>query len=314
MRREKTVVFLFLMTSMFVMGSLPFTERSSGRDIKGGLGPAYAEPEIDIIMSPASYQVNVQPGEDGFVNMFGTVRCEMPSYMPPNVYCIVTLSVDAGEWTAYYPPDLMFSKQVVERTFTASVQVPIGSSPDESRDVFISGRWSYSPGVQGGTTETESVHVEVLPYVFLAYKTEMTNRTIEIGETGTVTVEIENQGTQEAMVTLMIRSDSELMQVDLDKKTMTIPPHQTEEVTITFKQSSGKGGIFTITLMADDPEHGNPSAVRFTFKVFTKEKGFLSSSTRFIVPIGTAAAVILLGAGSVFLIMKLRKRRRSRIG
>ncbi|MBN1390235.1 MAG: hypothetical protein JXA22_06300 [Candidatus Thermoplasmatota archaeon] len=297
--------------SLLLLTVLPIFNEVSGERNGEVLGPVYAEPEIDIQITPGRYQANVQPGQDGLVTILGNVLCDMPPYTPSGVYCVVHIFVDAGGWFTSEPPDLVFSRATVSRDFTITLLVPMESTPDSSRDVRISGMWEYSPGTQGGTTETESVYVEVLPYVFLLFRTERYNSTIEIGETGTYVIEIENRGTCDASVSLMSSADSEIMETRMDRDHLDIPAKQIMAVELSFEQPSGPEGDHTVTLAAQDVEHGGQDAILYTFKVTTKEKGSIFSSVPYLTPIIIALLVALLSIGSVILVIKLRERRMS---
>lgn len=312
MRSDPCITALFsLSLSLLLLMDLPISTEASDEWSREVLGPMYGEPEIDIEITPGSYEANVQPGKDGIVNVYGTVHCEMPPYTPSGVYCIVTLFVDAGGWYAPAPPDLIFSKSTVSRGFSITILVPIESSPDDSRDVLISGMWDYSPGTQAGTTETESVHVEVLPYVFLLFITERYNRTIEIGEKGTYSIEIENRGTRDASVTLMSISDSGVLRTELNSRSLDIPSNRMGEVELSFEQTSGPEGVYTVTLIAQDVEYGGQEPIIFTFKVTTRDKKFSLSSIPYLTYI-IIALVIISFLGGAFLLGRwaLGKKRR----
>ncbi|MBN1538708.1 MAG: hypothetical protein JW939_01080 [Candidatus Thermoplasmatota archaeon] len=304
--RTLSISLSFLLIVSMVSWIFPGASCGRSRDI---LGPMYGEPEIDIEIMPGKYQANVQPGQDGLVTILGRVLCDMPPYTPSGVYCIVTLFVDAGGWYAPEQPELIFSKATVSREFSITIMVPIESSPNESRDVSISGMWDYSPGTQGGTTETESVHVDVLPYVYLLFRTESHNTTIDIGERSTYAIEIENRGTSDASVTLMSRSDSEVLRTELNSGSLDIPPKQIGEVELSFEQPSGPEGVYTVTLSAQDVEHGGQEPIIFTFKVTTREKGFSITSVPYLIYIIIALVMILCLGGATVLGRKVFRKK-----
>ena len=309
MRRTRKWTLIASIFAILVSIALP-SVISAVEGIGDRLGPLQGEPEIDIQITPAKHEAHVGPGDDGIVTISGTVICEVPPYIPSNVYCVVQLSASTGGWPSSNPPQLAFSNSQTQQSFTINVQVPLFTPPDESRDIQITGTWMYSPGTQGGTTETENVFVTVLPYVYLVLSSDGENATIEVGEETTFTVDIENRGTETATVSMSASADDDRMEVVLERTSTEIGPHQTVQVGLTAGQASGSQGQFTITMTAEDSTHGTQGPIRLTFKVITREKEFSITSIPYLTPIMIVAVIILLVAGSALIGRKIIRTRR----
>lgn len=304
MRKMRSFVVILVMIILglsFPVLNACSIENEIDRDV---LGPLVGEPEIDIQIAPGNHRAYVEPGQSGIVTVTGTVFCEIP--WDPNVqYLVVTLRGDAGEWPTSNPPSLTFSKAQKQQSFTMSVQVPIETPPDESRDLVITGTWQYSPGTQSGNTETEYVYIEVMPYAYLDMDWDAGNTTLFIGETESFEVEIINQGTMAANVNLACHSDSGDVEIELNKGYLQIPAHQREKVTVKFGQPSGSQRIHKITFSAEDIENSRQGPVQRSFTLFTKEKTVTDRLGQYLIP-----GVIIIGLILVLIIFFVIYRKR----
>ncbi|MGA1794032.1 MAG: choice-of-anchor T family protein [Thermoplasmatota archaeon] len=312
MRREILMSYRLSLVALATICILLSFAEVSGSGIDGGLGPLYAEPEIDIEITPGKYDARVGPNDEGIVTIIGTVTCQMPSFMPPNVYCVVSLSANTAGWESSDPADLAFSAATTIRTFSMQIQVPLLTPPEESRDIQISGTWTYSPGTQSGSTESETVFITVLPYVHIIITADGSNTTIEIGERSTFTIELENRGTGTASVAMAAAADDERMTVELDKRFVEIPPHRKVQVLLTVQQTSGSQGHFYIKFSAEETNQGTQGPLSMTFQVFSKDKSFSISSIPYLTPIIIVVVFALVITGSLILFLKLRSRRKGR--
>ena len=189
-RKRYTLIF-------FVSISILLTSISVGSSGEPS-GPMAGEPEITLVIEQESVKVYVDPDSDGIVTLTGEVTCEMPSYIPNNVFCVVNLRGDAGGWPVSVPAELTFSKSISVNHFSMSVQVPLKSSVDESRDVFVSGTWYYSPGNQGGSVNSDSAYIEVQPYSYIEIQNTDLNISLTGGSSKTVQVSLINTGNSNA--------------------------------------------------------------------------------------------------------------------
>jgi hypothetical protein len=270
------------------------------------LGPMVGEPEIDIQITPGNHRAYVCPGDDGIVTITGTVYAEIP--WDPNVqYLVVNLMGDAGGWPVSNPPSLTFSRAQKQQSFTLSVQVPIETPPDESRDLVISGTWQYSPGVQSGNTETEYVFIDILPYVYLDLDWDVSNITLFVDESDTFEVEVLNRGTMSANAHLRCYSDSGEVEFELSTTIIEIGAHQRKKVEVKFGQSSGSPRIHKITFTAEDPENSRHGPVQRTFTFITKDKTVADRIGQYIVP-GVVILIIVMIIISI--LIYIRKRRK----
>jgi hypothetical protein len=181
---------------------------------------AVGSPAITIRIDQASQNVSVEPGNDGILVFTGMVEAVMP-YSPDVQQLIITLMPEAEDWPVSQPPTLIFNSTVTELPFEVTVQVPIGTphmKEDSSSGYMleISGRWSYSPGITGGTIPTATALINVDPYFGLALGCNNPYISTERGETATFELIVINEGNTNEVVRLEIDNDRELLSRDVD--------------------------------------------------------------------------------------------------
>jgi hypothetical protein len=248
-------------------------------------------PEIDIEITSTDHRAHVAPNEDGVVTITGRISANV-KWTPKVQSMVVNLTAQAGDWMVSDIPAMHFRHQ--DLVFTTTVQVPPLTHPEESRDLIIKGEWYYEPREEGnGTIETKEVHIEVMPFGHLEMDIDTENTTLYISESYTCKVTIKNLGTATARVDLHCNSDSREIEFILSDKYIEIPPNQSGEIEVEFKQSSGSPGTHIISITAEDRKYG---PINRSFTLITKERSFIEKALPFII-----SGIVIICALSIFI-------------
>jgi len=170
---------------------------------------AVGEPDIVVTIAQPKQTAYVKPGQDGILTFTGTVEADIP-WAPSFQYLIVELSADAGGWPVSNPPALIFSRQTTMRSFSLSVQVPIGTSSTIQRDLVITGRWSYSPGVLGGNIPPSTAIIVVDWYSQFDISSKDPIVEAERDDRVVMSLLVENEGNSNDRISLEIENIDDL--------------------------------------------------------------------------------------------------------
>lgn len=270
-------------------------------------GPSAGAPTIEIVIDQSRYQVDVEPGADGVLRVTGTIHCDLPPSTPPGQYCIVNLQADAGGWPVSVPPAFVFDRTHEEEDFSIEIQVPIETSQTTTGQLSVSGRWSYSPGVGGGTVPASTAIILVKPYSRLAFSFDKENNTASVGDWGELKITITNEGNAGDEVRLSIDDVPEGLDAYLEEEYLRIPEKQSKTTILNFKQSSGTPGTYQISISAEGLHNGSRSELQHSVVVQTK-LSFKSMITTPFVIIPLVLVLIVAGIIAFRLIRKKMKR------
>lgn len=170
---------------------------------------AVGQPDIAVTINQPRQTAYVKPGQDGIVTFTGTVEVKIP-WDPSFQYLVVELEADAGGWPVSNPPALIFSRQTTMRTFSLSVQVPIGTSSKTKGELVISGRWSYSPGILSGEVPPSTAIIVVDWYSQFDISCNDPIVEAERDDRVGISILVENEGNGDDRVRLEIENIEEL--------------------------------------------------------------------------------------------------------
>lgn len=267
------------------------------------------EPEITLTIDQESVKANVDPNSDGVVTLTGEVTCEMPSYIPNNVYCVVELRADAGGWPVSVPPELTFSQSISVNNFAISAVVPLESPTTESRDVFLSGTWYYSPGNQGGSVNSDSAYIEIQPYSYLEVQNTEVNISLDGGSSRSVQVSVTNSGNSNADIMVGATADDPSIEVEIEETQYTISPNQKAEVELKIKDTKNENGLYQVTFWVESVDYSNQGRVTRNFRVQVKEDRFSIDDIPFLIP-GAVLIVVAIAIGAGFMFLRKRRSRK----
>jgi hypothetical protein len=206
---------------------------------------AFGTPAITIRIAQPKQVAYVAPGQDGIVTFTGTVEAQIP-WAPSIQYLVVTLTADAGGWPVSNPPALTFSRTQNQQSFSLSVQVPIETSK----------RWSYSPGITGGTIPPATAIIVVDQYYQFSVGCEKPYVQVQPGSSLGFRLRLINEGNANDRLRVEVQNLKELadmgwtLQLSLDK--FAVPEKQekvlTVSVTTPVKWNVWKNDVTTIQI------------------------------------------------------------------
>ncbi len=291
-----SLVSFLLLTSFFLLTEV------DGRIEKPMAGP----PDIQIIINEERVQVNVEPGNNGIVRFTGTVQCDMPPSTPPGQTCYVTLIADAGGWAFSLPDSMEFDWNHNQEDFTVSVQVPVETSSMVSGKLSISGKWRYSPGTLGGTADSSTAIIEILPYSQLQVSTDPDNNTVSVGGWGEIELSITNEGNVNDDIKLKLENIPDGIEAYLEDDLISVPEKQTKIVILKIQQPNGAPKTSQLNVIATGSYNGTRSSdtqpVVFTTTISVRS---VFTTLYIIIP-----AIILLLIIGLIVLRKMMKRRK----
>ncbi|MEA3558215.1 MAG: choice-of-anchor T family protein [Candidatus Thermoplasmatota archaeon] len=199
---------------------------------------AVGAPAITIQLAQAKQTAYVAPGQDGIVSFTGTAEAQIP-YSPGIQYLVINLQADAGGWPVSVPPALTFSKAQKTQSFTISVQVPIETSQSAMGQLAVSGRWSYSPGIGGGTIPASTAIIFVKQYYQFSIGCEKPYQEVNPGQSLGFKLRLINEGNANDRLRVEIlnwdqlSADDWTIQLSQDKFAVMEKTEQTLTVSVT---------------------------------------------------------------------------------
>ncbi len=288
--------------SFLILTSFYLISEVDGKIEKPLAGP----PDIQIIINEEMVQVNVEPGNNGIARFTGTVHCEMPPSTPPGQICTVTFMVDAGGWACSSPDTMEFDRNNNQEDFTVSVQVPIETSRMTSSQLSISGRWRYSPGTLGGTTDPATAIIEVLPYSQVKVTTDPDNNTVSVGKWGEIELAITNEGNLNDDIELELENIPDGIEAYLEDDLISVPEKQTKIVILKIQQPNGAPKTSQLNVIATGSYNGTRSSDTQPV-VFTTTISVRSVFTTLYIIIPAIILLLIIGLIVFRKIMKIRK-------
>ncbi|MGA1822484.1 MAG: choice-of-anchor T family protein [Thermoplasmatota archaeon] len=124
---------------------------------------ATGAPAITITLSQTKQTVYITEEEYSNVTFTGTVIAQIPA-LPPGQVLVVDLNVQEEDYQWIFDPEeLIFTESGEELPFELDLWVG-KMTPAGQNTVSIGARWSYSPGVLGGTVPPSTAIIEVTEY------------------------------------------------------------------------------------------------------------------------------------------------------
>ncbi len=300
---------LSIMSTIIFLSLSVLTIDVSGEELEK---PLAGSPTIQIVLDQEMIEVNVEPGSDGIGRFTGTVYCEMPASTPPGQYCIVQLNADAGGWPVSIPDAMSFDRNHEEEDFILSVQVPIETSQKTSGQLSVSGRWSYSPGMVGGTIPPATAIIEVMAYSKPIVSAESRNNTINVGKWGEIVIKVMNGGNANDDIQLEIGDLPDGVDAYFEEDTILVPEKSTKTTILRVRQSSGAPKTHQFVVIAKGRYNGSKDQDQQTV-VF--ETG-ISAISLITTPYVIIPFMILLIVGGVFtfkIVRRMKKKSDSNI-
>lgn len=274
---------------------------------------AVGAPAITIQLAQAKQTAYVAPGQDGIVTFTGTVFAQIP-YSPNVQYLVINLQADAGGWPVSVPPALTFSRAQQQQSFTLSVQVPIETSQSTTGQLSVSGRWSYSPGIGGGTIPAATAIIFVKQYYQFSIGCEKPYVEVNPGQSLGFKLRLINEGNANDRLRVEILNLDKLadkgwtIQLSQDKFAVLEKQEQvlTVSVTTPVEWNIWKNSVTTIRIRiisAQAEGLGEVSDIA-DYSLYVREKGFSVPGFE------PAFAIIALAMMSV-LFVGIAKRKRS---
>jgi hypothetical protein len=216
---------------------------------------AIGGPAITIRITQPRVTAYVAPGQDGIVTFTGTVEAQIP-WDPSFQYLIVQLTADAGGWPASNPPALIFNRATKQRDFALSVQVPIETSKKTQQQLSLTGRWSYSPGIGGGTIPASTAIISVEQYYQFSVGCEKPYVQVQPGSSLGFRLRLINEGNSNDRLRVEIKNLKELADqgwtVQLSQDKFAVPEKQekvlTVSVTTPVKWNVWKNAVTTVQI------------------------------------------------------------------
>ncbi|MFO8050911.1 MAG: choice-of-anchor T family protein [Thermoplasmatota archaeon] len=275
---------------------------------------AVGAPAITIQLAQPKQTAYVAPGQDGIVTFSGTVFAQIP-YSPNVQYLVIHLQADAGGWAVSVPPALTFSKAQKQQSFTLSVQVPIETSQSTTGQLSVSGRWSYSPGLGGGTIPAATAIIFVKQYYQFSIGCEKPYVEVNPGQSLGFKLRLINEGNANDRLRVEILNLDKLadkgwtIQLSQDKFAVLEKQEQvlTVSVTTPVEWNIWKNSVTTIRIRivsAQAEGLGEVSDIA-DYSLYVRERGFSVPGFE------PAFAIIALAMMSV-LFVGIAKRKRSR--
>jgi hypothetical protein len=276
---------------------------------------AVGSPAITIQITQPKQTAYVAPGEDGIVTFTGTVVAQIP--WDPNVqYLVVTLTADAGGWPVSNPPALTFSRATKQQPFTLSVQVPIETSKTTQGQLSVSGRWSYSPGITGGTITPATAIIVVDQYYQFSVGCEKPYVQVQPGSSLGFRLRLINEGNANDRLRVEVQNLKELADkgwtIQLSQDKFAVPEKQekvlTVSVTTPVKWNVWKNDVTTIQIRiisAQAEGLGKVSDIA-DYSLYVRQKGVS------IPGFEPAFAIIALAMISVMIFGFAKRKRSSR--
>lgn len=266
--------------------------------------PLTGSPDIRIVLDQEKIEVDVEPGNDGLTIFTGTVYCNMPPSTPPGQYCYINLQADAGGWPCSVPASLDFDRNHEEEDFTITVQVPTGTSSCVMGQLSVSGRWSYSPGVSGGTIPASTAIIVVLPFSKPVISADLKNSTISVGEWGEIDIIVTNEGNANDDIQLRIIDIPPGVDAYLEEDTLSVPEKQAKTIILKVKQSNGAPKSHQLVISAKGLNNGTRAQDQQTV-TFETETSFRSLITT---PYVIIPFIIILMIGGAITYKLVRKK------
>ncbi|MBN1539944.1 MAG: hypothetical protein JW939_07350 [Candidatus Thermoplasmatota archaeon] len=275
---------------------------------------AIGAPAITITITQPRVTAYVAPGQDGIVTFTGRVEAQIP-WDPSVQYLIVTLTADAGGWPASNPPALIFNKATKNRDFQLSVQVPVETSKKTQQQLSLTGRWTYSPGITGGTIAASTAIISVEQYYQFSVGCDKPYVQVNPGSSLGFRLRLINEGNAGDRLRVEVKNLKELADqgwtVQLSQDKFAVPEKSekvlTVSVTTPVKWHVWKNAVTTIQLRivsAQAESLGEVSDIA-DYSLYVRQKGVG------IPGFEPAFAIIALAMISV-LLFGFAKRKRSR--
>lgn len=285
---------------------LPMINDASG---ERPLAPLAGAPNIAIVLDQNEQSVSVEPGDDGILRFTGTVYCELPPSTPPGQYCIVQLQADAGGWPVSVPPALEFDRTHEEEDFQLDIQIPIETSQRTQGQLSVSGRWSYSPGMGGGTIPPVTAIITVESYSKPLLESDAKNNTFPVGKWVEIPIRVTNAGNANDNIEIEITNVPDGIEAYLLTDEVNVPEKQAKVIKMKIKQSTGSPKIHRITIGAKGTNGGRKDEDQHTVVIETT----ISARSFFTTPHFILPFILIVSAAAISGFIIYRKKRKIRV-
>ncbi|MFW3146881.1 MAG: choice-of-anchor T family protein [Thermoplasmatota archaeon] len=250
---------------------------------QGDEAEAVGAPVITIQLAQAKQTAYVAPGQDGIVTFTGTVFAQIP--WSPNIqYLQVNLQAEAGGWPVSVPPALTFSRAQKQQSFTVSVQVPPETSKANTGQLSVSGRWSYSPGLGGGTIPASTAIITIDQYYQFSIGCEKPYQQVTPGSSLGFKIRLMNEGNANDQLRVEVTNQDKLNNdgwtIQLSQNKFQVLEKQEQSLTISVttpvEWNIWKNKVTTIRIkvMSQQAEGLGKVSDVAEYSLYVREKGF----------------------------------------
>ena len=233
----------------------------------------YPEPNITLIFDKDEYETDPHPFTGGDVVITGVLICVVPSVVPPNIWCKVTLDVISTQLEYSSLFEYNFNQFDDDMDVSIYMRTHLDLRGGDIVSLEITADWIYEKTSQGGRVPESfftRIYVPVHGYVEISTFGTETVIDMDVGEWKIFEIEVSNRGNRAsefAMTTVEIPDDVE---IEFEENVFSLNSYQTKFIKTMIRQGSGDGKEFDIRISVSSDLPGNNSMKELNLSIRTQ--------------------------------------------